>query len=241
MIRIAILLLMLQSLFLNAAETITIAGDDWMPINGDPKSQTPGFAVEVMKEIFEPLGYKIEYQFMPWSQAVSLCRKGKIDALVGSDEIDSRNLIFPHNAIDSYSDTFYVLKTSKWRYRNLASLEKITLAYAVDYGYDRSLMFYINSKKMSNKLYAFGGEKPLESMIKKMIAGKIDVIPENPAVMAWKLKERKLEDKIVIAGITESWNSIYIAFTKEKKSSKKYADIFDNGFIKLKTQAALIS
>ena len=45
-----------------AADTISIRGDMWCPVNCDPKAERPGYMIEIAREVFEPKGHKIDYQ-----------------------------------------------------------------------------------------------------------------------------------------------------------------------------------
>jgi hypothetical protein len=49
---------------------LTFAADLWCPVNCEAGTDRPGFAVELLKRIYEPLGYKINYIVMPWARAV---------------------------------------------------------------------------------------------------------------------------------------------------------------------------
>jgi polar amino acid transport system substrate-binding protein len=66
------------------ADTITVRADTWMPYNGEPNSDRPGYCIEMLKVIFEPMGYKIDYQIEPWTRATANAEAGKIDAIIGA-------------------------------------------------------------------------------------------------------------------------------------------------------------
>jgi len=42
-----------------------------MPYNGDPASDRPGYCIEVIKAVFEPEGYTIDYQTLAWTRDVA--------------------------------------------------------------------------------------------------------------------------------------------------------------------------
>ncbi len=74
---------------------ITIEADMWCPINCTPADARPGVGIEIAKKIFEPLGYRINYVIVPWTQALADARAGRTDAVVGANHQDDATLIFP--------------------------------------------------------------------------------------------------------------------------------------------------
>ncbi len=43
------------------ADTITIAADNWCPMNCEPESKEPGFMVEIAQSILAKAGHKVVY------------------------------------------------------------------------------------------------------------------------------------------------------------------------------------
>ncbi|MGK5093936.1 hypothetical protein WDW89_18225 [Deltaproteobacteria bacterium TL4] len=70
---------------------LSVRADFWPPFNGDPKASRPGYMIEVLKAIFEPQGYVVDYQILSWDQALESVRKGEFD-LGRPNQFD----FFPH-------------------------------------------------------------------------------------------------------------------------------------------------
>ena len=47
------------------------------------------------KMIFEPAGVKIDYQLMPWTDALAAARAGEIDAVIGANPTEAEELLLP--------------------------------------------------------------------------------------------------------------------------------------------------
>ena len=50
------------------ADVITLRADEWCPYNCQPKSQNPGFIIEIAETVFKKAGHTIDYQVMPWAR-----------------------------------------------------------------------------------------------------------------------------------------------------------------------------
>ena len=74
----------------------------------------------------------------------------------------------------------------------------------------------------------------LELNIKKLLAGRIDVVIEDPNVFHTKAKEMGVDDQIVEAGLASEPDSLFIAFAPTKDTSKKLAEIASAGIKRLK-------
>jgi len=55
-------------------KTITICSFEWLPHHGETLTNG-GYTAELIREIFEPQGYKIEKKFLPWKRAQSYAKK----------------------------------------------------------------------------------------------------------------------------------------------------------------------
>lgn len=90
---IILYLLSLSSIAL-AAETITIAADAWPPFNGEPKSESEGYMIDIAREAFGAAGYEVDYKILSWKRALNLTREGEIDGVVGASKRDAQVLSF---------------------------------------------------------------------------------------------------------------------------------------------------
>jgi polar amino acid transport system substrate-binding protein len=94
------------------AETITIRADNWPPFNGNPKDMKAGYMIEVLREIYGPLGDKIDYQLLSWDDSLASVRKGEFNTVVGASHDDAAAFVFPQEAFGSSTNTFFVLGKS---------------------------------------------------------------------------------------------------------------------------------
>ena len=242
-----VLCIILMSMLFPAAsfggETITVRSDEWMPFNGQPgDDQYPGFAVEIMKTIFEEKGYVIDYQVMPWTRSLVSVRDGTYDAVIAATQGEAKGFVFPEEPLYTLSaDTFYVLKDTDWQYNGIDSLLRVRLGVIAEYEYSDRLIAYIKNFEKTERIRVEYGDSAHLNMIRSLLEGYVDVIVDSPSVFSWEIRRWKISaDAFKSAGVGEQrrW-PIYIAFSPNRETSRAYAQIFDSGMRKLKESGRL--
>ncbi|RPJ68815.1 hypothetical protein DRW07_01485 [Alteromonas sediminis] len=218
------------------SDTVTIRADEWYPINGDPNSNKPGFMIELAKAVLEPAGHSVDYQVMPWERALDSVRKGSHDCVVGAYKEDAPDFVFPKNHWGLDSTGFFVNNDSDWKFDSLNSLltKKVGVINGYAYGEELDELISNNPSVFSG----LGGNDALEKNIKKLTAGRIDIIIESPNVMRAKLEELKLSN-VKQAGTLGEASPMYIACSPAKPSSSNYVELIDKGTDALRASGKL--
>lgn len=239
--RTLLLLCLLLLLAVSAgAETITIRADNWPPFNGNPKDAKAGYMIEVLREIYAPLGHKIDYQLMSWDDSLTSVRKGQFTAVVGASRDDAPDFVFPQESLGTSMNTFFVLGKSNWLYSEIAALPKIKLGVIEDYAYSDELDAYIKANKKGGKVLVSRGEEALALLINKLQSGKVDVVVEDASVMLYALMKLGMPPgQIKAAGSPQDSQTLYVAFAPGNPTSKVYAQQFDEGIRKLRASGKL--
>ena len=220
-------------------KTITIAADEWCPINCTPESYKEGVGIELARAVFEPLGYTVKYVVMPWARALEEVRKGTIDAVVGANTSDDNTLLFPKAAIYTIDDSYYVKKGSPITFYGVESLAKYKIGIIKDYGYNEEIMKLIERQhKKPGMIQETSGEDALQQNIRKLMAGRIDVLVESSAVMSYVVNQLQLDDKIVPIGFTRQ-GKVYLAFSPALARSKQLVAEYEAGIAKLRKEKRL--
>lgn len=215
-----------------ASEVFRVRADSWMPFNGDPKAEKPGYVVELLKEIFAPAGIKVDYQVMPWTDALKKAEAGEIDAVIGANKKEAARLTTGEVSIAEPKFALFVRANSAWRYESMRSLTDVKLGAIESYSYWESLDDYLQKAKApAVKLYR--GETPLVEALADLSSGKIDAVVESVAVFYWavKVSGQKATD-FRIAYLQES-EPLYVAFAPTQKGHEQ-AQLFDRGLLELK-------
>jgi polar amino acid transport system substrate-binding protein len=218
------------------AQTISIRADYWYPMNGDPTSEKPGYMIELAKAIFEPQGITVDYQLKPWSRSIQETRIGKSDCVVGAYKVSVPDFIFPKQHWGLDQTLFYTLANDDWRYLgDVRALDKRKMGVISDYSYGKKLdEIFIKINAQSAK-----GDNALETNIKKILTGRIDTMIESHYVMANKLMEMQLSDKIISAGDTQQGAPMYLACTPNTTRTQKFITLVNQAMPKLKASGQL--
>lgn len=211
----------------------------WMPYNGDPESSNPGYVVELARMIFEPQGIKVDYQTMPWADALESARAGKIDGVIGAGSAELEGLTAPKEPIGEPRVVLLAPKESTWQFENVPSLRSVKLGVVEGYTYWESLDEYIATHK-EPQVVRFGGETPLVDALKQLKAGKIDAIPETMAVFVWTVRGMGMTPSDFRIVHSHQNEAIYLAFSGND-DGKRFAGIFDEGMRKLRASGELLT
>lgn len=244
MMKKGILVLWVFFLCLGAApgvysDTITLVADTWCPYNCEPGADLPGFMVEIAETIFKKRGHAIEYKVTPWTRAIQDVRTGKSDGLIGPGKEDAPDFVFPTEKVALMKNVFYGKKGLSWKYTGIDSLKEKTLGVVKGYTYTDEIDGYIKeNEKMSQLVQVTSGENVLASNVKKLLAGRIDLILEDANVMQYHLKKNALEKEVVEVGELAA-DDLYIAFSPSNPLSRSYAEMISEGMILLRKSGEL--
>ncbi len=223
------------------ADTISLRADEWCPYDCQPNSDKPGFMIEIAKEVFGKAGHTVDFQLLPWKRTLQQVAEGTYSAAVGASPDDSKEkgLILPAVEQGMSGNVYITLKDNAWKFEGASSLEKIKLGVIAGYSYSDEIDKYIaTSKDKPQQVQAVSGDDALTINLKKLDAGKIDVVIEDKAVVLLKAKEMGLSDKIKIAG-EDKQGPVYIAFGAKNPKSKEYADMLSSGTEELRKSGKL--
>ncbi len=224
---------------LSHANTVTIRADEWYPINGIPGAENPGYMIELAQVILAKHGHTVEYRSMPWERSLKEVRRGSFDCVVGAYKEDAPDFIFPDASWGSIESTFYVKNETSWRYTNMGSIKNIVIGSIGGYAYSEEFDKYIEQNKGKGKVQVINANNALEQNIKKLLSGRIGAVIESHLVMEAKLKSMGATDKVKSAGILVKAESMYIACSPAKSTSKEYVKLFSEGIKELRTSGKL--
>jgi len=227
--------------------TLTFVADDWCPYNCAPDSDHPGYIVEILKAAYERHGYKVEYKNVPWTRAIEEVMSGKYTGLLSTSVTNTPDLIFPGVAQGAYgeaaSSTFYVRAGDPWRYNGVKSMEGRMLGMIADYLYGEEFDKYVadNAKDMRRVQIVAGSGTALESNIRKLVAGRVDMIVEDPFVIGWFLSQHPdLQGKIEAAGnLGDGDDPVYVGFSPNIPDAQKLAQILTDEMLAMRDNGEL--
>lgn len=221
------------------ADSVSVRGDKWFPMNGSPKDELPGYMIEMMSEILAPHGHTVEYKTLAWEQSLADVRAGRFDCVVGAGHDDAPDFLFPEESMGKMRNAFYVRKGSEWKFTGIESLSEIRLGAIEAYTYSDTLDAYIQANRNTPKVRLINANNGLAQNVKKLKSVRIDAVVEADVVMNAKLKEMGLAAEIVPAGDLGTVDDLYIACSPAKESSKTYVKLLTAGVKTLRQSGRL--
>ena len=207
--------------------TLTVCSDVWMPYAGQPGGAREGYLIDIMRQIYEPLGFRVDYRVLPWTRCVDETRAGKIDALVGTVFSQTPDLIYPESSLGLDQSMFFTLPASGWRYADLKDLGRVRLGAVQDYDYNEVLDRYIRMNAASGKVWFARGDAPVERLVSALQNRTIDVFVENQNVAEYFQKQHRGRVRLRQAGMVGTAVRVYAAFSPRGPEAEELARLLD--------------
>lgn len=222
---------------LRGAESIRICADTWMPLNGDPASDQPGYVVELLRLIFSKNEIAVDYQIMPWSDALKAAEEGAIDGVIGASRREAAHLVIPEEIVGVARFGLYVRQGNPWTFTGVSSLQGMRLGAIDGYDYWDDLDDYIQAHHAPDVIL-FTGDTPLKKGLAALASGKIDVMPENGSVFAWAARNEWLQPAAFRLAYVHQGDDACVAFARGN-AGRRYARMFDDGIRHLRLTGEL--
>lgn len=225
--RAVLLSCMLLLLFVPAlaAETITIAADEWCPYNCENDSERPGYMVEIAKKAFEAEGLTVKYEIVNWARAISDARKGVYTGIIGAAKTDAEDFVYPRVPLGKDDSDFFVRKGHTWKYESIDSLRSQRVGVIHDYSYGEEIDAYLEELGEGEHVQIASGDVGMETNIRKLINDRIDVVIANPNVFRYVAQRMGDLDKVESAGVHGVPTYLYIAISPSHPKASEYAEM----------------
>ncbi|MFT4742654.1 MAG: polar amino acid transport system substrate-binding protein [Yoonia sp.] len=216
-----------------SSDTIVLMADEWCPYNCEPGSDSPGFMVEIAREALTPFGHEIEYATLNWARALHRAGLGEINGVIGAVPEEAPEFIFGP-AIGTYVDVVAFRRGETINPDTISERTDLRLGAINGYVYYGVVNQYIEANVDDRSLIQYmSGEDALEKNLRKLIAGRLDMVAEVRAVLEYTLAEHEWGDQIELA-VTDDASDIFIAFSPVLPSSRTYADQLTQGVAQLR-------
>lgn len=206
-----------------AQEKVKITSLEWPPFSSK-NLEGKGLALKKISKAFENVNTSTSFYFFPWVRAVKGAESGDFDGLTPvyySQERDEKFLFS-----DSIMSSSLVLVSRKdFSLKNFSDIKEI---YPYKIGLVRG---YVNTPAIdhdSNIKSDFATDDL--SNIKKLIAGRVQLIVIDLNVLNYLTKTYKIKEKElhVLDPILED-KKLYLLFSKNKKGSSELRNKFNQG------------
>ncbi|HEY9039658.1 MAG TPA: transporter substrate-binding domain-containing protein [Roseovarius sp.] len=218
---------------LAASDTIVLMADKWCPYNCEPGSDAPGFMVEIAQEALAPFGHVVEYEALNWARSLHRAELGEINGVIGAIPSEAPGFVFGP-PIGTYVDVVAFRKGEAIDPDAIADRGDLRLGAINGYEYYGAVSDYIELHSDDSSLVQYmSGDDALAKNLRKLIAGRLDMVAEVRAVLEYALAATELSDQIELA-LTDDVDEIFIAFSPALPTSQTYADQLTKGVALMK-------
>ena len=222
------------------ADTISIRADVWCPYNCNPADKKSGYAIEIVKTVFEKAGHTIDYQVLNWAESITRTRKGEFTAIIGATNHDAPDFVFPSQPIGMSSISYAVRANEPFTIQSVADLNGKLLGVIDAYSYNPVVDAYIAKHKTDPKsILVSTGDDALDKNISHLLDKKLDVICDDTNVLYYKTNKIGAFDKLKLTPDGGNLTKIYLAFSPIHPNAKAYAELLDKGIAELRSNGKL--
>ncbi len=222
------------------ADVVTLVADEWCPVNCAVGAERPGYAVEVARYAFERAGHTVEYRTMNWARSVEESRRGRYTAVIGAIPADVPDFVIPTQSLGASANSFFVRAGSPWKFGGLPSLAGVTVGVIRDYAYGAEYDAYFAQHKADpRRVQVASGDDALEINLKKLAAGRLDVVIEDAPVGRYAVRRLGLGEKIIYCCDDGEPAPFYLAFSPAHPKAREYAELFSKGVEELRASGKL--
>ncbi|WP_028299856.1 substrate-binding periplasmic protein [Oceanospirillum beijerinckii] len=218
---------------------LTLVADPYCPYNCAYDAIQPGYVIDLARMIFEPEGYQVQYQILPWSRAVNEVREGNFTAAIGVSQQNGRGLILPKQSIGIVNDIFMVHRSSHWQYQGVHSLKQIHLGSVASYDYGDELNRYLKDPANQHRGQSLVGDQAVERNLRMLARKRIDAYIEDANVGFYMAATLGLAGQFKSAGSKGKSMPIYLGFSPKLGLSPKLAQLFDRRLQQLREEGKL--
>jgi polar amino acid transport system substrate-binding protein len=227
-------------------KTITVAADKWCPYNCAENDKKPGYIIELIRKALEPLGVKVVYKVIPWSDAIERTRKGEFDAIVGANTGDAPDFIFPDQLQGISLNLVWVRANDPFHYSTSESLKGKKLGIVRGFSYGKEMDKFISSSiaEPNHTIMKSHSSTASEDNIKKLLSGELDVILEDKNVVQYYFSSRGMPIALKPAGNPVNLKNhqdtfVFVAFSPANPDAKLYAEALSKAVVTMRDNGEL--
>lgn len=232
--RLVILFLALSSK-LAWGDSISMRADNWCPFNCDPKDKNPGYVVEILNAMAKKNGHTLDYQLLAWNKAVQEAAEGKFTGVIGGLKEDLPGGL-ASEPIGKGETCLYGKADSSFKFESIASLKGKKTAVIKDYNYGGDIDTDIKNNP-GNYDVAYG-DNPLVLNMRKLDAGRVDLVIETIAVFEYTSSKEGFSGKFKKIHCTSN-DELYVLFSGKNPKAKEYVTQFNSTLDELRKSGEL--
>ena len=219
------------------ADVIELRADLWCPYNCEPDSKRPGYMIEIAREALAPFGHDVRYRTLNWLRSIDKARRNEVQGIVGAVEREAPDFVFGP-ALGPLADGIVMRKGDEIALDEPDPFEGMRVGAIRGYEYHGPLAAYIERHKDDRSRVQFAhGDDALLKNLRKLSAGRIDVVAEDMNVIRHQVAAERLRGLAVHSlDVPEPG---FVAFSPANPESKRYAREMTEGVERLRRSGRL--
>lgn len=220
------------------ADVIRLRADLWCPYNCQPGTDRPGYMVEIATEVFAAAGHGVEYRTMNWVRSLEEARRGTVDGVIGANAVEAEGFVLPV-PLGRAQDAYAMRRGSRFDPEVTDPFQGIVIGAIRGYVYGGRLTDHIRAHgEDPTRVQLLAGDDALEKNLRKLVAGRVDLVPDDSNWLRLVIHDLGLADAIQIVHEDEPILQ-YIAFSPANPKSPVYASLLSEGVARLRASGRL--
>ena len=215
-----------------ANTVILAAAADSIPTSYVENGKPTGILVDVINEAFRRAGYKVEVKLMPWARCIAAAKSGAVDGIFSVYMTPERQqfMTYTDEVLITQVQAFFVRADSSLTFDgDLTKLRGTSIGVIKKTSYGPRLDAALNTGIFKKIDFTTNSELN----VRKLIAGRIDMIPSYRHVVLSTAKKVGALDKIKQLSPDIEAIPSYLAFTKKRDFTKLIRD-YDKAIASMK-------
>ncbi|OYQ36501.1 hypothetical protein CHU95_04585 [Niveispirillum lacus] len=230
---------------LTAAERerpIIIASDPWCPYACDPDADgREGYMVDMTREIFEGLGFKVEYRVVNFATMKRMAKDGSATALPGVASTMDGAALLPAIAQGNSANAVVMARPQTFTFAKPEDFERFRVGVIKDYDYGGTLQEYVD-KNINNPdrivvLSGFGYSHLVQGL-RMLSAGRIDMLLDDHNVLRWQVRRMGMQQQMVTHSLKDDAD-LFVGFSQNDPRAPELARIMAEGTRRLRENGRL--
>lgn len=212
------------------SNTIHLVTLQYPPYEYEKDGEIKGIAVDIVKEIFDRMGYETKIELLPWARALEMIKNGEADGIFTAYKTPERETFadYSNEILIPQTISLFVLNDSEITFDgDLSKLSNYTFGVVNGVSYGEKFDSLIKENILSTETTSTG-EKNIEKLLNK----RFDILISNKYGALSILNQKNLSDKIKELTPHVEIVPSYIAFSKSRNLTQ-LRDEFDKILAKM--------
>jgi len=177
---------------------VVLVADPWCPHTCDSQSGIDGYMVDIAREAFAMDGLEVIYKTTSWARAMRDVRQERADGAVGALVDEAPDLITHRQPLGVQVNVFLTRGDDPWRFTGLDSLAGRQVGSVRSYSYSAEIDAWLAANP--GQVQAISGSGGARRNLRKLLAGRIDVMLDDDAVAGDTLRRSGQGLPVRVAG-----------------------------------------